>query len=142
QALSGAAQGQEVPGTFAVLLRHAERQVRVLRGRGRTKGTAVRRERARVRDQQEAVLLRRHGRRVVPRPREEDLDRREAEGYAADPETNAWADPLPLPADAAKAIKNGNYGWHDPVLNAYFLHFASDSTDDGTVWVYRYKKAK
>ena len=62
--------------------------------------------------------------------------------YVYDPEANAWADPLPLPADVTKAIKNGNYGWFDPALNAYSCHFASDSTDDGTVWVYRYKKGK
>jgi hypothetical protein len=61
--------------------------------------------------------------------------------YVYDPETNAWADPLPLPADVVKGIKNGNYGFHDPELNAYYCHFASDSTDDGSMWVYRYKKA-
>jgi hypothetical protein len=62
--------------------------------------------------------------------------------YAYDPEANAWEEPLPLPAEVAKAIKNGNSGWHDPGLNAYFCHFASDSADDGTVWAYRYKKAR
>ena len=41
-----------------------------------------------------------------------------------------------------KSIKNGNHGWYDRELNAYFCHFASDSTDDGTMWVYRYKKAQ
>jgi hypothetical protein len=60
--------------------------------------------------------------------------------YVYDPAANAWADPLPLPAEVAKAIKNGNYGWYDPELNAYFCHFAGDSTDDGTMWAYRYKK--
>ena len=60
--------------------------------------------------------------------------------YAYDPETNTWADPLPLPDGVVKSIKNGNYGWYDRKLNAYFCHFASDSTDDGTMWVYRYKK--
>jgi hypothetical protein len=62
--------------------------------------------------------------------------------YAYDPATNAWADPLPLPEDVTKAIKNGNYGWYDPELNAYFCHFAGDSTDNGTMWAYRYKKGK
>lgn len=62
--------------------------------------------------------------------------------YAYDPETNAWADPLPLPPEVVKAIRNGNYGFHDPVLNAYFCHFAGDSNDDGTMWVYRYKNAR
>jgi hypothetical protein len=37
-------------------------------------------------------------------------------------------------------IRNGNYGFYDPTLNAYFSHFASDSTDNGVMWVYRHKK--
>lgn len=61
--------------------------------------------------------------------------------YVYNPETNTWADPLPLPPEVAKAIRNGNFAFHDPELNAYFCYFASDSTDDGTMWVYRYKKA-
>jgi hypothetical protein len=61
--------------------------------------------------------------------------------YVYDPAKNAWADPLPLPADVVKGIKNGNYGSYDPELNAYFCHFASDSNDDGSMWVYRFKKA-
>jgi hypothetical protein len=60
--------------------------------------------------------------------------------YVYDPGANVWADPLPLPADVAKAIKNGNFGFHDPELGVYFCYFASDSTDDGSMWVYRYKK--
>jgi hypothetical protein len=61
--------------------------------------------------------------------------------YAYDPVTNAWADPLPLPEEVTKTIKNGNFGWHDPAANAYYLHFASDSADDGTMWAYRYRSA-
>ncbi len=61
--------------------------------------------------------------------------------YAYDPAANGWADPLPLPAEVVKGIKNGNFGFYDPELNAYFCHFASDSSDDGSMWVYRYKKA-
>ena len=60
--------------------------------------------------------------------------------YAYDPGSNAWADPLPLPPEVAGAIRNGNFGFYDPVLNAYFCYFASDSADDGSMWVYRYKK--
>jgi hypothetical protein len=60
--------------------------------------------------------------------------------YVYNPETNAWADPLPLPENVVKAIRNGNYGFYDPELNAYFCHFAGDSNDNGTMWVYRYKK--
>ena len=38
-----------------------------------------------------------------------------------------------------KAVQNGNSGFHDPGLNAYFCHFAGESADDGTMWVYRCK---
>ena len=61
--------------------------------------------------------------------------------YVYDPETNTWADPLPLPAEVVKGIRNGNFGFYDPELNAYFCYFAGDSADDGRMWVYRYKKA-
>ena len=47
----------------------------------------------------------------------------------------------PLPADVVKGIRNGNFGFHDPVLNATFCYFASDSTDNGSMWVYRHRKA-
>ncbi len=60
--------------------------------------------------------------------------------YAYDPEANAWADPLPLPSEVVKGIRNGNFGFYDPELQAYFCYFAGDSTDDGSMWVYRYKK--
>lgn len=62
--------------------------------------------------------------------------------YAYDPKTNAWAEPRPLPEDVVKGIRNGNCGFYDPDLNTYFCHFASDSTDDGKMWVYRYRSAK
>ncbi len=62
--------------------------------------------------------------------------------YAYDPRTKTWADPLPLPPQVSKSIRNGNHGFYDPELNAYFCHFAGDSSDNGTMWAYRYKKAK
>ena len=62
--------------------------------------------------------------------------------YVYDPKSNAWADPLPLPEGVAKGIKNGNFGFYDPRLNAYFCYFASDSSDDGSMWAYRYKKSR
>ena len=62
--------------------------------------------------------------------------------YAYDPHTNRWAEPLPLPADVKKSIRNGNYGFFDPGVNAYFCHFAGDSNDDGVMWAYRYKNAR
>lgn len=60
--------------------------------------------------------------------------------YVYDPKTNAWAEPLPLPDEVVKSIRNGNFGFFDPVLQAYFCYFAGDSNDDGTMWVYRHKK--
>lgn len=60
--------------------------------------------------------------------------------YAYDPAANAWADPLPLPAEVVKGIRNGNFGFFDPGLNAYFCYFAGDSADDGSMWVYRHQK--
>ena len=32
--------------------------------------------------------------------------------------------------------------FHHPGLSAYFCYFAGDSTDDGSMGAYRYKKAK
>ena len=34
--------------------------------------------------------------------------------YVYDPKANAWADPLPLPAEVVKSIRNGNFGFYDP----------------------------
>lgn len=59
--------------------------------------------------------------------------------YAYDPIANTWADPLPLPTEVTKAIKNGSFGFYDRELNATFCYFAGDSSDEGTMWVYRYK---
>lgn len=60
--------------------------------------------------------------------------------YAYDPEANAWEDPLPLPAEVVRATRDGSHGGFDPATNAFYCHFAGDSQDDGTIWVYRYKK--
>ena len=62
--------------------------------------------------------------------------------YAYNPQTNKWADPLPLPPEVVKSIRNGNFGFYDRELNVYFCHFASDSADNGTMWVYRYQNAR
>lgn len=74
-------------------------------------------------------------------PKKDDPGRKQGI-YVYDPATNTWADPLPIPSEVIKAIRNGNYGCYVPELNAYFCHFASDSRDNGTMWVYRYKAAK
>lgn len=62
--------------------------------------------------------------------------------YAYDPATNSWAEPRALPPEVTKAIKSASYGFYDPVLNVYFCYFASDSRDDGSMWVYRFQKAR
>jgi hypothetical protein len=59
--------------------------------------------------------------------------------YIYDPGANAWTEePLALPERLRnRQVKNGFY---DPELNAVFLHSAGDSQDNGTIWVYRYRK--
>lgn len=38
-------------------------------------------------------------------------------------------------------FRQGKNGFYDPELNAVFLHSAGDSRDDGTIWVYRHRRA-
>jgi len=62
--------------------------------------------------------------------------------YVYDPNSNAWADDaLAIPEKLGRdgQMKNGFY---DPALGVVFLHTAGDSRDDGTIWVYRYKRPK
>jgi len=50
-----------------------------------------------------------------------------------------------MPPELDNAIVNGyaqGNGFYDPVLNAFFLHFARDGRADGSMRVYRYKKAQ
>ena len=57
-----------------------------------------------------------------------------------DPEANAWHDdPLPVP-DRLGRNRQPKNGFFDPELAVLFLHSAGDSDDNGTVWVYRYKR--
>lgn len=74
------------------------------------------------------------------RSREKDEPGQRRGVYVYDPAANSWADPLPLPPEVVKGIKNGSFGFYDPNLNAYFCYFAGDSNDDGSMWVYRWKK--
>jgi len=61
--------------------------------------------------------------------------------FVFDPSTSAWDEQqLPLPAKGPNQSLCWN-GFYSPELNAHFVHVAGDSRDDGTVWVYRYKKA-
>lgn len=59
--------------------------------------------------------------------------------YIYDPQSNSWADPLPFPADGPRFHFAANT-FFDRELNAFFCHVAGDSSDDGMMWVYRYKK--
>ena len=59
--------------------------------------------------------------------------------YVYDPEANAWAaEGAPLPEKLSR--RTAKNGYHDPERNAVFLHSAGDSADDGTIWVYRYRR--
>jgi hypothetical protein len=64
---------------------------------------------------------------------------RESRGvYVYEPAANTWTEkPLAMP----KEIGACPSGFYDPDLNAHVVHVASDSGDDGIMWVYRYKKA-
>jgi len=62
--------------------------------------------------------------------------------YVYDPSANTWTDRLPIPDRVVRSIRDGNYGFHDPVLDVTFCHFAGDSADDGTMWAYRYRKVR
>ncbi len=61
--------------------------------------------------------------------------------FVFDPATGAWAEnPLALP-DKLKDSRECWHGCYAPELNAHFFYLAHDSSDRGTMWVYRYKKA-
>lgn len=58
--------------------------------------------------------------------------------FVYNPNTNSWADPIPFPGDCPKFSFAANT-FFDSELNAYFCHVAGDSSDNGVMWVYRYK---
>lgn len=59
--------------------------------------------------------------------------------FVYNPKTNSWADPILFPADGPTFDFAANT-FFDRELNAYFCHVAGDSSDNGVMWVYRYKK--
>jgi hypothetical protein len=59
--------------------------------------------------------------------------------YVYDPQANSWAEGLAIP-DKLGDDKKPKNGFYDPASNAVFVHAASDSRDDGVIWVYRYKR--
>jgi hypothetical protein len=61
--------------------------------------------------------------------------------FVFDPTTSAWEEkPIPFPAKGPSPSLCWN-GFYSPELNAHVFHVAGDSRDDGTIWVYRYRKA-
>ena len=61
--------------------------------------------------------------------------------YVYDPDTNAWAGEILAVPDKLGRNRQAKNGFYDPELNAIFIHSAGDSQDDGTIWVYRYRRA-
>jgi hypothetical protein len=61
--------------------------------------------------------------------------------FIFDPSTNAWLDPLEVPKPLAHTGRIAGSGFYDPALNAFFFHSAGDSSDNGEIWAYRYKRA-
>ena len=59
--------------------------------------------------------------------------------FVYDPNTNSWADPLPFPTDGPTFPYAANT-FFDRELNACFRHVAGDSSDNGVIWVYRYRR--
>jgi len=60
--------------------------------------------------------------------------------FVYDPKSNSWADPIPFPANSPTKFHYAANTFFDRELNAYFCHVAGDSSDNGVMWVYRYKK--
>jgi len=59
--------------------------------------------------------------------------------YVYDPVTSTWTS-RPLPAQVLDSVSYASFNaFYDPTLNAYFALAATDSTDNGVMWVYRYK---
>ncbi len=58
-----------------------------------------------------------------------------------DPNANTWADEGVAVPEKLGHNRQAKNGFYDPELNVVFLHSAGDSRDDGTIWVYRYRRA-
>ena len=64
-----------------------------------------------------------------------------AEGvhYTYAPEEDAWTS-QPLPSEVLDAVGYPSFNaFYDPELNAYFVHAATDSEDNGTMFAYRWR---
>ncbi len=62
--------------------------------------------------------------------------------YVYDPNTNAWSGERLAVPDKLGRDRQAKNGFFDPLLSAVFIHTAGDSDDNGTMWVYRYKRAE
>jgi hypothetical protein len=62
--------------------------------------------------------------------------------YVYDPTANAWTDKALSVPDKLGRDGRAKNGFYDPELGVVFLHTAGDSRDDGSIWVYRYKRAR
>jgi hypothetical protein len=60
--------------------------------------------------------------------------------YVYDPKTNAWSDAVLAVPEKLGRNRQAKNGFYDPALNALFIFSAGDSRDDGTMWVYRYRR--
>lgn len=59
--------------------------------------------------------------------------------HVYDPNSNSWSAPIPFPTSAPKFHFAANT-FFDRELNAFFCYVAGDSSEDGVMWVYRYKR--
>ena len=57
--------------------------------------------------------------------------------YTYDPEADAWTS-QPIPDEVLDTVGGASFnGFYDPVLDAYFVYAAGDSSPDGAMWSYR-----
>lgn len=57
------------------------------------------------------------------------------------PENYEWSPKIPMPPKFPGVGYPGYHGFYSPEANAHFIYAASDGGDNGTMWVYRLKRA-
>ncbi len=58
--------------------------------------------------------------------------------YTYDPDADSWTS-RPIPDEVMDSVSYASFNaFYDPVLNAYFVYAAGDSSDIGTMWAYRW----
>jgi hypothetical protein len=59
--------------------------------------------------------------------------------YTYDPEADSWTSQA-FPTEVAESVGYASFNaFYDPTLNAYFVYAAADSSDNGTMWAYRWR---